>query len=116
MNYFETTGHFIMAMKAQAQEKIAATKAAMHDGNMGVVAGVVSIVAIVVTLIIGTILAGSFTTVATSAELGLSDDWKQAVNATGSTAITSFNIASLLPIAVVAGLVIAVISVIVVNR
>lgn len=116
MNYFESTGHLIMGMKAKAQAKIAETKAAMHDGNMGVVAGVVSIVAIVVTLIIGTILAGSFTTVATSSELGLSDDWKAAVNATGSTAITSFNIASLLPIAVVAGLVIAVISVIVVNR
>lgn len=116
MNYFETTGNYILGMKAQAQAKIAATKAAMHEGNMGIVAGVVSIVAVVVTLIIGTILAGSFTTVATSANLGLSDEWKTAVNATGSTAITSFNIASLLPIAIVASLVIAVISVIVVSR
>lgn len=116
MNYFKTMGHFIMAMKAQAQEKIAGTKVAMHEGNMGVVAGVISIVAVVVTLIIGTILAGAFTTVATSANLGLTDTWKAAVNATGNTAITSFNIASLLPIAIVAGLVIAVISVIVVSR
>lgn len=116
MNYFETTGNIILGMKAQAQRKIAATKAAMHSGNMGVVAGVISIVAVVVTLIIGTILAGSFTTVATSSELGLNSQWKAAVNSTAATAITSFNIASLLPIAIVAGLVIAVISVIIVTR
>lgn len=116
MNLFETTGYYITSKFSESKQKIAATKAAMHEGNMGVVAGVVSIVAVVVTLIIGTILAGSFTTVATSANLGLSQDWKNAVNSTGATAITSFNIASLLPIAIVAGLVIAVISVIVVSR
>lgn len=116
MNYFETTGHLIMGMKAKAQAKIAETKAAMHEGNMGVVAGVISIVAVVVTLIIGVILAGSFTTVATSADLGLSQEWKNATNSISNTAITSFNISALLPIAIVAGLVIAVISVIVVNR
>lgn len=116
MSFFENTGYFIKGQFADAKQKIANTKAAMHEGNMGVVAGVISIVAVVVTLIIGTILAGSFTTVASSANLGLSEEWKTAVNSTGSTAITSFNIASLLPIAIVAGLVIAVISVIVVSR
>lgn len=116
MNFFRTNGNLILAMKNDACAKIKQTKMAMHEGNMGVVAGVISIVAVVVTLIIGMILAGSFTSVATSADLGLTDQWKDAVNATGSTAITSFNIAALLPIAIVAGLVIAVISVIVVTR
>lgn len=116
MSFFESTGYYIKAQFAEAKAKVSATKAAMHEGNMGVVAGVISIVAVVVTLIIGTILAGSFTTVATSANLGLSQEWKNATNTISNTAITSFNISALLPIAIVAGLVIAVISVIVVSR
>lgn len=106
----------ILAETAKAKSEIAATRAAMREGNMGVVAGVVSIVAVVITLLIGTILAGSFTAVATNSNLGLDANWTAALNGVGETAITSFSIASLLPIALVASLVIAVISVIVISR
>lgn len=112
---FTANGLRILAETAKAKAEIAATRAAMREGNMGVVAGVVSIVAVVITLLIGTILAGSFTAVATSSNLGLDSNWTAALNGVGDTAITSFNIAALLPIALVASLVIAVISVIVVR-
>ena len=85
----------ILAATAQAKADIATTRAAMREGNMGVVAGVVSIVAVIVTLLVGTILAGSFTTVATSSNLGLDANWTSAVEGIGNTAITSMNIAAL---------------------
>lgn len=106
----------ILAATAQAKADIATTRAAMREGNMGVVAGVVSIVAVIVTLLVGTILAGSFTTVATSSNLGLDANWTSAVEGIGNTAITSMNIAALLPVAIVAGLIISVISVVIVTR
>lgn len=106
----------ILAATAQAKTDIATTRAAMREGNMGVVAGVVSIVAVIVTLLVGTILAGSFTTVATSSNLGLDANWTSAVEGIGNTAITSMNIAALLPVAIVAGLIISVISVVIVTR
>lgn len=111
----KANGLYIMAETAKAKAEIAGTRAAMREGNMGVVAGVVSIVAVVITLLIGTILAGAFTTVATSSSLNLSTEWTNALKSVGDTAITSFNIGALLPIALVASLVIAVISVIVVR-
>lgn len=106
----------ILAATVQAKADIATTRAAMREGNMGVVAGVVSIVAVIVTLLVGTILAGSFTTVATSSNLGLDANWTSAVEGIGNTAITSMNIAALLPVAIVAGLIISVISVVIVTR
>ena len=106
----------ILAATAQAKADIATNRAAMREGNMGVVAGVVSIVAVIVTLLVGTILAGSFTTVATSSNLGLDANWTSAVEGIGNTAITSMNIAALLPVAIVAGLIISVISVVIVTR
>jgi uncharacterized transporter YbjL len=87
-----------------------------NGGNMAVVAGVISIVAVVIVLIIGAVLAGAFTTVAGNSNLGLDAQWIQAVSDIGNTSITSFQIAGLLPIAIVAGLVIAVISVIMISR
>lgn len=106
----------ILAEIVQAKADITTTRAAMREGNMGVVAGVVSIVAVIVTLLVGTILAGSFTTVATSSNLGLDANWTSAVEGIGNTAITSMNIAALLPVAIVAGLIISVISVVIVTR
>ena len=106
----------ILTATAQAKADIATTRAATREGNMGVVAGVVSIVAVIVTLLVGTILAGSFTTVATSSNLGLDANWTSAVEGIGNTAITSMNIAALLPVAIVAGLIISVISVVIVTR
>lgn len=116
MDTLKMNGYRIKAATALAKAEIAGTRAAMREGNMGVVAGVVSIVAVVITLLIGTILAGSFTSVATNSTLGLDENWTAALNGVGDTAITSFSIASLLPIALVASLVIAVISVIVISR
>ena len=112
----EANGHRIITETLRAKSEVAVTRAAMREGNMGVVAGVVSIVAVIVTLLVGTILAGSFTTVATSSNLGLDSNWTAAVEGIGNTAITSMNIAALLPVAIVAGLIISVISVVIVTR
>lgn len=87
-----------------------------NKGNMGIVAGVVSIVAIIITLIMGAILSGAFAGVASSGNLNLSQQWQGTVDSIGSTAVTSFSIAGLLPIAVVAALIISVISVMLITR
>lgn len=87
-----------------------------NRGNMGIIAGVVSIVAIIITLIMGAILSGAFAGVASNANLNLTDTWKGAVDAIGNSAVTSFSIAGLLPIAVVAALIISVISVMLITR
>ena len=73
-----------------------------NKGNMAIVGGVVSIVAIIVTIIIGTILAGSFTSVATSSGIQLSEEWNNSLTSTAQIGATSFTLAGLLPIAVVA--------------
>ena len=83
---------------------------ASNKGNMAIVGGVVSIVAIVVTIIIGTILAGSFTSVATTSGVQLDQAWTASLNSTAQIGATSFTLAGLLPIAVIAALVIAVIA------
>ena len=81
-----------------------------NKGNMAIVGGVVSIVAIIVTIIIGTILAGSFTSVATSSGIQLSEEWNKSLTSTAQIGATSFTLAGLLPIAVIAAIVISVIA------
>lgn len=87
-----------------------------HSGNAGIIAAVVSIVAVIVVLIMGAIITGSFSTMATSANLNLSEDWLSAVNGISTTAVTTFNIAGMIPIAIVASIVIAVIGGIIISR
>lgn len=86
------------------------------NGNMGIVAGVISIVAVIIVLVMGAILSGAFAGVATNSNLNLSSEWVGAVDSIGNTAVTSFSIAGLLPIAIVAALIISVISVMLVTR
>lgn len=87
-----------------------------HSGNAGIIAAVVSIVAVIVVLIMGAIITGSFSTMATSANLNLSEAWLSAVNGISTTAVTTFNIAGMIPIAIVASIVIAVIGGIIISR
>ena len=86
-----------------------------HSGNAGIIAAVVSIVAVIVVLIMGAIITGSFSTMATSAK---SEPLRRLAGRRGisTTAVTTFNIAGMIPIAIVASIVIAVIGGIIISR
>ncbi|HJK62632.1 MAG TPA: hypothetical protein O0Y13_05270 [Methanocorpusculum sp.] len=83
---------------------------ANDKGNASVTAAVAGLISVIVVIVFGIIITGSFTTVATSASLNLDEKWLTALNTTTDIAATSFNLAALIPIAMVAGVVISIVT------
>ncbi|MDE2519229.1 MAG: hypothetical protein O0X96_05735 [Methanocorpusculum sp.] len=81
-----------------------------NKGNAAVTSAVAGLISVIVVIVFGIIITGSFTTVASSASLNLDEKWLNALNTTTDIAATSFNLASLIPIAMVAGVVISIVT------
>lgn len=75
-------------------------------GNSGIVAGVMAIIVVAAVLALGNIIVGAFAKVATNSNLGLDETWLNSLNATMNMTATAFNISSLIPFALGAGLVV----------
>ena len=75
-------------------------------GNSSIVAGVMAIIIAVAVIMMGTIIIGKFTGIASNPNLGLDETWLSILNSSVELTGTTFSIINMIPFALGAGLVI----------